>query len=133
MPLLTEITCSQKRANHGLLTGRCEGESGSGAAVGSSSGWLVPRKGRQKEANGVAAASGGEIPRDNFHSSARQVLLYCFRLGKCGTFMPLSGVRGESRIAGVWTLFVLAFSSISSVHFSILFTKALVFSAADCR
>ena len=42
---------------------------------------------------------------------AKQVLLYCFRLGKCGTFMPLSGVRGESRIAGVWTLFVLVFSS----------------------
>jgi hypothetical protein len=62
---------------------------------------------------------------------ARQVLLYCFQLGKCGTFMPLSGVRGESRIAGVWTLFVLVVSSLSSVHFSILFTRA-VLSSVDC-
>jgi len=63
---------------------------------------------------------------------ARQVLLYCFRLGKCGTFMPLSGVRGEPRIAGVWTLFVLVFSSVSSVHFSILFRRAVAFTAIDC-
>jgi hypothetical protein len=36
----------------------------------------------------------------------RQVRLYCFRLDNCGTFMPLSRVRGESRISVVWTLFV---------------------------
>jgi hypothetical protein len=64
------------------------------------------------------AASGQRI--------GQQVLLYCFRLGKCGTFMPLSGVRGDSRIAVVWTLFVLVFSSFSSVHFSILFTRAVL-------
>jgi len=63
---------------------------------------------------------------------ARQVLLYCFRLGKCGTFMPLSGVQGDSRIAVVWTLFVLVFSSFSSVHFSILFTRAVALSSVDC-
>jgi hypothetical protein len=64
---------------------------------------------------------------------ARQVPLYCFRLGKCGTFMPLQGIRGEFRIAVVWTLFVLVFSSLSSVHFSILFTRAVALSAIDCR
>jgi len=78
-----------------------------------------------------AAHSGREIARDDFHSPTRQVLLYCFRLEKCGTFMPLSGVRGDSRIAVVWTLFVLVFSSFSSVHFSILFTRA-VLSSVDC-
>ena len=43
----------------------------------------------------------------------RQVLLYCFRLGNCGTFMPLSSARGESRIAAVWTWFVTVFSAFS--------------------
>jgi hypothetical protein len=63
---------------------------------------------------------------------AKQVLLYCFRFRKCGTFMPLSGVRGEFRIAGVWTLFVLVSSFVSSVHFSILFRRAVAFTAIDC-
>ena len=67
-----------------------------------------------------------------FAAPARQVRLYCFQLGKCGTFMPLSDVRGDFRIAVVWTLFVLVFSSFSSVHFSILFTRAVAFSAVDC-
>jgi hypothetical protein len=49
--------------------------------------------------------------------ATRQVPLYCFRRSKCGTFMPLSCVRGESRIAVVWTLFVAAVSASSSVHF----------------
>src|SRR5216683_3525392 len=62
----------------------------------------------------------------------QQVLLYCSRLDKCGTFMPLSRAQGESRIAVVWTLFVLVFSSVSSVHFSILFTRAIALSAVDC-
>ena len=39
-------------------------------------------------------------------ANARQVRMYCSRLDNCGTFMPLSRVRGESRIAVVWTLFV---------------------------
>ena len=62
----------------------------------------------------------------------RQVRMYCFRLGNCGTFMPLSGVRGESRIAVVWTLFRNRFSAISSGHFSILFTHLVFLSAVDC-
>jgi hypothetical protein len=73
----------------------------------------------------------GKMARGDFHSSARQVPLYCFRLDKCGTFMPLSSVRRKSRIAVVWTLFVAAFSAVSSVHFSILFTRAVALSAVD--
>ena len=52
---------------------------------------------------------------------ARQVRLYCFRLDNCGTFMPLSRARGESRIAVVWTLFVrsLLRSCTGSLHRSV--------------
>jgi hypothetical protein len=32
--------------------------------------------------------------------------MYCLRLSKCGTFIPLSRVRGEFRITVVWTWFV---------------------------
>jgi hypothetical protein len=60
--------------------------------------------------------------------SAQQVLLYCFRVANCGTFMPLSRVRGEFRIA-VWTRFVAAFSAVSSVRFRILFTRVFSFAA----
>jgi hypothetical protein len=63
----------------------------------------------------------------------RQVRLYCFRLGNCGTFMPLFCVRGISKIAVVWTLSVAAFSAVAPVHFSILSTRAAVLSAVDCR
>jgi len=56
-----------------------------------------------------------------------------FSLGNCGTFMPLSRVRGESRIAVVWTWLVAAVSAISSGHFSALFTHEIFLSAADCR
>ena len=62
----------------------------------------------------------------------RQVRMYCFRFGNCGTFMPLSGVRGESRIAVVWTLVRNRFSAMSSGHFSILFTHLVFLSAVDC-
>lgn len=58
--------------------------------------------------------------------------MYCFRFGNCGTFMPLSGVRGEFRIAVVWTWFVAVSFTISSGHFSILFTHSVVLSAVDC-
>jgi hypothetical protein len=57
---------------------------------------------------------------------AREVRMYCFRFGICGTFMPLSGVRGVSRIAVVWTQLVAAISAISSLHFNVLFTRAVV-------
>ena len=56
-----------------------------------------------------------------------------FSVGNCGTFMPLSRVRGESRIAVVWTWLVAAVSAISSGHFSALFTHEIFLSAADCR
>ena len=64
---------------------------------------------------------------------AREVRIYCFRLGNCGTFMPLSGVRGIFRIAVVWTRFVAAISAISSIHFNVLFTRAVVRLAVDCE
>ncbi len=48
-----------------------------------------------------------------WRGALRQVLLYCFRLGNCGTFMPLSSARGESRIAAVWTWFVAVFPAFS--------------------
>jgi hypothetical protein len=98
-----------------------------------------PFVGAPEEPTGRRAECGGrvelssEIARDGREGFDRQVPLYCFRLGKCGTFMPLQGIRGEFRIAVVWTLFVLVFSSASSVHFSILFTRAVALSAIDCR
>lgn len=64
---------------------------------------------------------------------SRQVPMYCFRFGNCGTFMPLSGVRGEFKIAVVWTWFVAGFSAISSGHFRVLFTRSVVISAVNCR
>jgi hypothetical protein len=57
---------------------------------------------------------------------ARQVPLYCFRLVKCGTFMPLSVFCNEFRIAVVWTLFGSVFSASSSVHRSLLFNHVVV-------
>src|SRR5258706_12501112 len=54
---------------------------------------------RRRRAVHTAKLAGGKL-----QGFAKQVLLYCFRFRKCGTFMPLSGVRGESRIAVVWTL-----------------------------
>ncbi len=59
--------------------------------------------------------------------------MYCFRLRNCGTFMPLSGVRGIFRIAVVWTRFVADISAISSIHFNVLFTHAVVRLAVDCE
>ena len=76
----------------------------------------------------AAKSAGGKL-----QDIAKQVLLYCFRFRKCGTFMPLSRVRGESRIAVVWTLFVAVSSLVSSVHFSILFAHAVVLSAVDSK
>jgi len=69
---------------------------------------------------------------ENSEADGKQVPLYCFRLGKCGTFMPLSGVRGEFRIAVVWTLLVVVVSALSSVHFRILYTRAVALAAGNC-
>ena len=71
----------------------------------------------------VAKSAGGK-----FQGIAKQVLLYCFRSRECGTFMPLSRVRGESRIAVVWTFLVGSLFKFSSVHFSILFARGCSFS-----
>src|SRR5260221_13667497 len=46
---------------------------------------------RRRRAVHAAISAGGKL-----QGFATQVLLYCFRFRKCGTFMPLSGVRGES-------------------------------------
>jgi len=104
-------------------------------ALRPSSSLLLLGRGRNPRGGGRNAAVAASRRLNHSRQPAgitRQVLLYCFRLDKCGTFMPLSRVQGESRIAVVWTLFVLVFSSVSSVHFSILFTRAITLSAADC-
>ena len=62
-----------------------------------------------------------------------EVRMYCFRLANCGTFMPLSVVRGVFRIAVVWTQFVAAISAISSIHLNVLFTHAVVRLAVACE
>jgi hypothetical protein len=84
----------------------------------------VMRQGRRRRAMGRPARG---------QAIARQVPLYCFRLGKCGTFEPLFCVRGESRIAVVWTLFVAAYSAVAPVPFRVLSTHAVVLSAVDHR
>jgi hypothetical protein len=63
----------------------------------------------------------------------RQVRLYCFRLGNCGTFMPLFCVWGKSKIAAVWSLFAAAFSAVAPVPFRFLSTHGAVLSAVDYR
>lgn len=67
------------------------------------------------------------------HRIARQVRMYCFRFGNCGTFIPLSGVRSVFRIAVVWTRFRAAFFARSPIHVNVLFTHAVVLSAVDCK
>jgi hypothetical protein len=67
------------------------------------------------------------------HGIARQVRMYCFRFGNCGTFIPLSGVRSVFRIAVVWTRFRAAFFARSPIHVNVLFTRAVVLSAVDCK
>jgi len=104
-------------------------------AASPSSRWLAAAPG---ESAGWRGEGGGHVgvrkPKSletSCQGADRQVLLYCFLLDNCGTFMPLSRVQGEPRIAFVWTLFVLVFSSVSSVHFSILFTRAVFLSAVN--
>ena len=87
--------------------------------------------GRTEECGGQVGSSKPKPLETSCQGAAGQVLLYCFLLDNCGTFMPLSGAQGEPRIAFVWTLFVLVFSSLSSVHFSILFTRAVFLAAVD--
>jgi len=88
--------------------------------TGSADLWVGPGRGAVRIAKSVQASC---------QALARQVPMYCFRFGNCGTFMPLSGVRGEFRIVVVWTWFVAGFSAISSGHFSVLFTRSVVLSA----
>ena len=68
----------------------------------------------------------------NLLAFAKQVLVYCFRERKCGTFMPLSCFRRESRIAVVWTWFSAVFSAIPSGPFRVLFTRWFVLTVVDC-
>jgi hypothetical protein len=103
------------------------------AAVNRSSGHFVGAPEKPTGRRGECGSRVGFRAAKSLSSIGRQVRLYCFRLGKCGTFMPLQRIRGESRIAVVWTLFVLVFSSVSSVHFSILFTRSVALAAIDCR
>ena len=96
---------------------------------------------QQSVASEHAACSLGLMPRSfsriawlgrRLHARAQQVLVYCFRERKCGTFMPLSCVRRESRIAVVWTWFSAVFSAISSGPFRVLFTGRFVLWVVDC-
>jgi hypothetical protein len=88
-------------------------------------GTAAMRQGRRHQARRQAIARGKAIER--------QVRLYCFRLGNCGTFMPLFCVRGMSRIAVVWTLFAAVFSAVAPVPFRVVSTHAAVLSAVDHR
>src|SRR5260221_5090060 len=81
---------------------------------------------RRREVH-TAKLAGGKL-----QGFATQVLLYCFRFRKCGTFMPLSGVRGESRIAVVWTLLVAVPSRFHRFT-SAFCSHAVVLSAVDSR
>jgi hypothetical protein len=76
--------------------------------------------------------SQGKSAARSAQALARQVLVYCFRWRNCGTFMPLSRVRGQSRIAVVWTWFSAVFSVVSSGHFRVLFTGSVVLSVGRC-
>jgi hypothetical protein len=99
----------------------------------------------ERSGGGVTEPGGGanSLPSASLQSpksfeqypqgSASGVRMYCFRLGNCGTFMPLSGVRGVPRIAVVWTRIVAAISAISSTHFDVAFTHAVIRSAVDCK
>ena len=116
-----------------------QAKSGSGFEVAASTEDATRRE-RLEERRAMRAANLGTVMRQGRRHQARrpqaierQVRLYCFRLGKCGTFMPLFCVRGISKIAVVWTLSVAAFSAVAPVHFSILSTRAAVLSAVDCR
>ena len=62
----------------------------------------------------------------------REVRMYCFRLGNCGTFMPLQDFWRVSRMAFVWTWFVAAISATSSLYFSVRSTHGVVLSTGDC-
>jgi hypothetical protein len=64
---------------------------------------------------------------------AERVLLYCFRFRKCGTFMPLLGVRGESRIAVVWTLLVAVSSRFRRFTSGFCSRSQFVLSAVDSK
>ena len=75
----------------------------------------------------TAKLAGGKL-----QGFATQVLLYCFRFRKCGTFMPLSGVGGESRIAVVWTLLVAVPSRFHRFT-SAFCSHAVVLSAVDSK
>jgi hypothetical protein len=88
--------------------------------------------GRREGFGAPGALRAAKWLETNDQGAARQVPLYCFRLGKCGTFKPLSRVRGGSRIAVVWTLFAVVFSAVSSIRGNILFASPVVSLAADC-
>jgi hypothetical protein len=88
--------------------------------------------GRREGSGATGSRRAAKWVETNHRCAARQVPLYCFRLGECGTFKPLSRVRGQSRIAVVWTLFAFVFSTISSVYGNILFASPVVSLAADC-
>ena len=64
--------------------------------------------------------------RSKGKSFEREVQRYCFCLAHCGTFMPLSSVRGESRIALCAFWLRRLFHRTSSVRFRILFRRQAV-------
>jgi hypothetical protein len=76
----------------------------------------------------TAKSAGGQL-----QGAAKQVLLYCFRFRKCGTFMPLSRARGESRIAVVWTLLVAVSSRFRRFTSGFCSHSQFVLSAVDSK
>lgn len=81
----------------------------------------------------VRHGSGGKIAKSKLSTHREASTDVLFSVGNCGTFMPLSRVRGGSRIAVVWTCSRAAVSAISSGHFSVLFTHGVVRLAVDCQ
>jgi hypothetical protein len=86
----------------------------------------VPENRKAEKRSLLQTAAQGARALYRCENPARQVPLYCFRLVKCGTFMPLSVFCNEFRIAVVWTLFGSVFSASSSVHRSLLFNHVVV-------
>jgi hypothetical protein len=94
---------------------------------------LFPDLRNQVKTSLSGSLHGAKSSNASNQTLARQVRMYCFWRGNCGTFMPLSRVRGVFRIAVVWTRFAAAISAISSIHFNVLFTYAIVRLAVDCE
>lgn len=117
-----ELNSDPGEVIEGLISKSSAGRIAGAISIPGSAGWGEPTSPDQKSFPRVQSVTS------NNQRAWKRVLLYCFRFGDCGTFMPLSIVQGEFRIAVVWTLLVAAFSA-SSVHFRLLLAAAFSLSA----